>query len=310
MSKILIIDEVHECLLNKLHDAGIGFTYRPDITRKEILHLIPEYVGVVVRLKTEMDSELLSKASNLKFIARAGVGLDNIDTKLCDSKGIDYFNAAGANANAVGEQAVGMLLSLLSNIVKGDREVRQNIWNREANSGIELKGKTLGIVGYGNTGRSVARKLKGFEVKTLAYDKYLKNYSDEFAAEVPMERIFDEADIITFHVPLTAETKWMVNGNYLDCFRKKIFLLNLSRGKILKTADLVDKLKSGKILGCALDVLENENPGGFNEEEKTWFAYLKNSDEVVLTPHCAGLSDQSFKRIAEVLADKITAKKI
>ena len=305
MKKILIIDDVHEMLTQGLRESGFEVNYQPMATRDDLIRLIDEYEGLVVRTKTDIDKNVLCHAAKLKFIARAGSGVDNIDTKFCDARGIKYFNAGEANADAVGEQALGMLLCLFANIVKSDDEVRNFIWDREGNRGMELKGKTVAIIGYGNTGKAVARKLAGFEVKVLAYDKYLENYSDPFATETSMNAIFDTADVITFHVPLTDETRGMVNTNYLSRFKKNIFLLNLSRGKVVSLESLVEAIKKGKVNGCGLDVLENEKLNAMNEKEKIIFDYLKNSSRTVLTPHIAGWTSESYEKISKVLLGKI-----
>ena len=224
---ILVIDEVHEILIDGLREFGFNVKYEPDFKREELIQQIGQFEGLVVRTKTTIDHDVLLHAAKLKFIARAGAGLDNIDTEFCDQHGIRYFNAGEANADAVGEQTIAMMLSLLANIVKADDEVRKKIWDREGNRGIELSGKTVGIIGYGNTGKSVAKKLKGFNVKVLAYDKYLTKYGDEYAIESELNEIYLEADVITFHIPLSYETKGMVNNEYLNKFKKNVFLLNL-----------------------------------------------------------------------------------
>ncbi len=309
MKKILIIDDVHSILTAGLRGLGFEVNDQPNATRDDLLNMINEYDGLVVRTKTNIDEGVLCKALKLKFIARAGSGVDNIDTVFCDKNGIKYFNAGEANADAVGEQTIGMLLCLLSNIVKADDEVRKLIWDREGNRGVELKGKTVGIIGYGNTGKAVAKKLSGFDVNVLAYDKYLKKYSDEFAKEATMNEIFEQADVISLHIPLTIETKYLVNENYLSKFKKNIFLLNLSRGEIINSDDLISSLKAGKVIGCGLDVLENEKLSTMNEKEIQNFKTLINSDQTVLTPHIGGWTSESYKKISTVLLHKIQAFK-
>ena len=305
MKRILIVDDVHEKLIDGLTKCGFEISYQKDITREKIIAVISEFEGLVVRTKTEIDEELLAHAIKLEFIGRAGSGLDNVDTNYCDKHHVKYFNAGEANADAVGEQTLAMMLSLFSKMVKADDEVRKLIWDREGNRGVELKGKTVAIIGYGNTGKSVARKLSGFGVKVLAYDKYLVDYADEFAIESSMQHIFENADVITFHVPLTPETKHLVNNAYINQFKRNIFLLNLSRGKVVKTDDVISALKSRKIVGIALDVLENENLAGMNETEKNNFEYLRNSSQTILTPHVGGWTSESYEKISEVLLHKI-----
>ena len=309
MKKVFIIDDVHPILTDGLREFGFEVNYQPDATRNDLLNAISEYEGLVVRTKTNIDENVLCNAVKLKFIARAGSGVDNIDTDFCDKNGIIYFNAGEANADAVGEQTLGMMLSLFANIVKADDEVRNLIWDREGNRGIELKGKTVAIIGYGNTGKAVAKKLSGFEVKVLAYDKYLKKHSDAFAKEATMNEIFDQADVISFHIPLTDETKYLVDEKYLNQFRKNIFLLNLSRGKIVNLNHLVDALKNKKVVGCALDVLENEKLSTMNEKEKEIFNTLKNSSQTILTPHIGGWTSESYKKISTILLHKIQSFK-
>lgn len=305
MKKILIIDDVHPILTDGLGELGFDINYQPNATRDDLLNTISEYDGLIVRTKTSIDEIVLRKAANLKFIARAGSGVDNIDTDYCDKNGIVYFNAGEANADAVAEHTLGMLLSLFANIVKADDEVRNFIWDREGNRGVELKGKTVAIIGYGNTGKALAKKLSGFDVKVLAYDKYLKDYSDNFAKESSMNEIFEQADVISFHIPLTKETKYLVDENYLNQFKKNIYLLNLSRGEILNLSHLLFALKNRKVTGCGLDVLENEKLSTMSDHEKQIFNTLKNSSQTILTPHIGGWTSESYEKISKVLLHKI-----
>jgi D-3-phosphoglycerate dehydrogenase len=304
--KILIIDDVHELLTNGLTALGFDVTYQPHATRNDLLHIITAYDGLVVRTKTRIDREVIERAAKLKFIARAGAGLDNIDEDAAVEKRISVFNAGEANADAVGEHTLGMLLSLFTKLNKADKEVRSGIWDREGNRGVELSGKTVGIVGYGNTGRAVAKKLRGFDVRILAYDKYVKGFGNKEVEECEMDELFKEVDVITFHVPLTNETKLMVNNDYLQRFEKDIYLLNLCRGEVVQTIDLVSALKSGKVKGAALDVLENEKLDKMNDKEKEWMAYLTSSNRTVLSPHVAGWTIESYRKISAVLLKKIS----
>lgn len=304
--KILIIDDVHELLTNGLTALGFDVTYQPHATRNDLLHNITAYDGLVVRTKTRIDREVIERAAKLKFIARAGAGLDNIDEAAAAEKRISVFNAGEANADAVGEHTLGMLLSLFTKLNKADNEVRSGIWDREGNRGVELSGKTVGIVGYGNTGRAVAKKLKGFDVRILAYDKYVKGFGNKEVEECEMDVMFKEVDVITFHVPLTNETKLMVNNDYLQRFEKDIYLLNLCRGEVVQTTDLVSAIKSGKVKGVALDVLENEKLDKMNDKEKEWMAYLTSSNRTVLSPHVAGWTIESYRKISAVLLKKIS----
>lgn len=303
--QVLLIDDVHPLLNEGLEKLGFKVLYRPDATRDDLLQLIPEAEGLVVRTKTRIDAEVIRAAGRLRFIARAGAGLDNIDEQAAAGRNIAVFNAGEANADAVGEHTLAMMLSLFARLNKADAEVRAGVWDREGNRGEELSGKTVGIIGFGNTGKALARKLGGFDVKVLAYDKYLSSYGNAFASEASMEEIFEEADVVSFHVPLTAETRGMVNSSYFERFRKPIRVFNMCRGEILVMNDLVAALESGKVTGAGLDVLENERPEQMNTEEKKWFNYIARSQRTVLSPHVAGWSSESYRKISAVLLEKI-----
>lgn len=261
--------------------------------------------GLVIRSKTPVDSELLSAGRKLKFIGRGGSGMDNIDVQAAANLGIHCFNAGAANADAVGEHAIGMLLSLMHNLSRADAEVRNRIWLREQNRGDEIMGKTVGIIGYGNTGSAVARKLAGFGVNILAYDKYKSGFGSRLVAEAGLEDIFREADILTLHVPLTPETRFMVNSDFIQRFVRKFRLLNLSRGEVVSTKDVLRAMENYHIIGFAADVLECENFARFGPAEEDWFAQLVSRPDVVLAPHIGGWTRQSYERISAVLADEI-----
>lgn len=303
--QILIIDDVHQLLTEGLAQMGYKVTYLPFATRNDLLQLIPQAYGLIVRTKTQIDAEVIGVATNLRFIGRAGAGLDNVDEEAAMAAGILVFNAGEANADAVGEHTLAMLLTLFTRLNMADREVRAGIWDREGNRGVELSGKTVGIIGYGNTGKAVARKLSGFNVKVLAYDKYLQHYTDEFAQEATMDEIRHKADVLTLHVPLTEETRFMVDASYLRSFSKDIYLLNLCRGEVVKASDLMILMEEGKVKGAALDVLENEKLTAMNDKERTWFNYIANSDRTVLSPHVAGWTKESYEKISSVLLKKI-----
>ena len=266
------------------------------------------YEGIVIRSRFKLDKEIIDKGKNLKFIARAGAGMENIDVAYAESKGIKCLHAPEGNRDAVGEHAIGMLLSLLNNLPRADKEVRNGIWIREGNRGTEIQGKTVGIIGYGNMGSAFAQRLKGFGVTVIAYDKYKKNFSDEYAKEATMEELFEKADIVSLHLPLTDETHYIANNNFFKKFKKNIYLINTARGENVKTDDLVENLKSGKVQGACLDVLEYESvsfealdPNKMPEP----FKYLIQSDKVILTPHIAGWTFESHEKIAETLVRKI-----
>lgn len=308
---VLFVDSTHNRLLEKLTEAGFNCDYLPDIKPSEILNVISKYDGVIIRSKIKIDKHIIDTATNLKFIGRVGAGLENIDVDYAIQKGITCFNSPEGNRDAVGEQALGMLLTLFNNIIRADFEVRNGKWFREENRGIEIKGKTIGIIGYGNMGSAFAQRLKGFEANVIAYDKYKFNYSNESVKETNLENIFEHTDILSLHIPLTEETQFMVNDNFINRFKKNIYIINTARGKVLKTDDLVKNIQSGKVLGCALDVLEYEQVSFENLHSENDlpepFQYLINSNKVVLTPHIAGWTYESNIKLSEFLADKIIA---
>jgi len=304
---ILFIDTVHPSLRASLEAARHLCEDGTSWTRETILERVDEYDGVVIRSRIALDKEFLQRATRLKFIARAGAGMENIDVAEANTRGIQCLNAPEGNRDAVGEQAIAMLLSLFSNLLRGDREVRAGKWRREQNRGVELQGKTVGLIGYGNTGGAFAKKLSGFDCAVLAYDKYRKEYSDAYAKEVQMEQLFKEADIVSLHVPLTPETKYLVNEAFLAKFQKEIYVLNTSRGLCLQTDALVKSMKSGKVKGACLDVIEYED-SSFEQFDfilnESW-KYLVESDQVVLSPHIAGWTRESNEKMAKVLFEKI-----
>jgi len=309
--KVLFIDSTHNRLPEKLHEAGFIVDYNPEIPAHDIIDVIPEYDGLIIRSKIKVDKIVLDAAKKLKFIGRVGAGLENIDVEYAKSKNIQCFNSPEGNRDAVGEQAVGMLLTLFNNILKADNEVRNGEWIREGNRGVEIKGKTIGIVGYGNMGSAFAQRLKGFGAKVISYDKYKFNYTNEYVTEKNLLDLFKETDILSLHVPLTEETRFMVNDEFINRFNKKIYIINTARGKVLKTDDLVKNMQAGKVLGAALDVLEYEQTSFENlHSDDTLpeaFQYLIQSRKVVLTPHIAGWTHESNIKLSEYLADKIIA---
>ena len=301
--KILIADKLHPIFKEKAEKLGYTIDDRPGISREEALAVIHEYTGIAIRTKFNIDKALIDAGHSLKFIARAGAGMDNIDTSYTNEKGIVCINAPEGNRTAVAEHTIGMLLSLMNNLRKADIEVRNGIWDREGNRGYELKGKTVGIIGYGFMGKSLAKRLKSFEVDVIAFDKYKSGYSDEFAREVSMEQIVKHSDILSLHIPLKKETNQLVNDEYLFHFKKPIFFLNTSRGEIVNTQAVLNAIKQGKILGAGLDVLQVEK---FPEmEAQSWYNELKNEGRVILSPHVAGCTIESYRKISEVLAEKL-----
>lgn len=306
--KVLFIDTVHPVLEEDLTGFGFSCAYFEGYGREDYEKIIHDYFGIIIRGKIKLDKSILSKAKNLKFIGRVGAGMENIDVEYAESLGIACLNAPEGNRDAVGEQALGMLLMLMNKLRKADREVREGIWLRAENRGTEIKGKTVAIIGYGNMGGAFAQRLKGFGCRVIAYDKYKTGYSDEFVEETDMVTVFREADILSLHVPLTDETTFLVDDAYLKKFQKSIYLINTARGKVVKTAELVNNMKSGKVLGVALDVLEYEKMS-FEDIDKTTlpedFQYLINSDQVVLSPHIAGWTHESNFKLSKVIADKV-----
>jgi D-3-phosphoglycerate dehydrogenase len=302
-SRILIVDDLHPAFKEKAAALGYEVDDRPLITRAETLAIISQYSGIAVRTKFLIDKEILDAGGNLTFVARAGAGLDNIDVAYAESKNIILLNAPEGNCDAVGEHAIGLLLSLANNFRNADQQIRTGIWDREGNRGWELKGKTVGIIGYGFMGQSFARKLSGFGVKVIAYDKYKTGFSDSFAAEVSMEEIVKHSDVLSLHIPLTAETRQMVDAEYLYHFRKQIFFLNTARGEVVSTQAVLDAIEKGKIMGAGLDVLEVEKFPKLGEQP--WYGTLIAAGKVLLTPHVAGWTFDSYRKISEVLADKL-----
>lgn len=304
---ILIVDEVHPSLFEMLDQAGLAYRYEPSFKRAQILEYIIDFEGLIIRSKTPVDVELLNYATRLKFVARAGAGLDLIDLDETQKRNIQVFAANEGNSDAVAEHVVGMLLGLFANIVKADKEVRQGIWDREGNRGIELMGKTVGIIGFGFNGSATAKRLSGFGCKVLAYDKYLKNYGNEYAQEATLEQIKAQADVISLHIPLTEDTRLMLDEIFIQEVAKPFFLINIARGEIVSLAAVVEALESGKIRGACFDVLENEKLAKLTPSQQEAFDYLRNSPRVILTPHVAGWTQESYYKINEALIKQIVA---
>ncbi len=303
--KILFIDTAHDELGIRLEDQGFKCDFFVDYDRADFLKIVHEYVGIIVRSKVKLDADFLIKCTNLKFIGRVGAGMENIDIQFADNNGIRCINAPEGNRDAVGEQAIGMILTLFNNLINADAEVRNSIWIREGNRGYELGGKTIGIIGYGNTGSAFARKLSGFDVDVIAYDKYKSDFSDEFVKEASMVELYEKCDIVSLHVPLTNETEYMVNSDFMDLFRKDIYVINTSRGKVLKTADLVENIRLGKVKGACLDVLEYEGLSFENMKLPEDIKDILSMKNVVLSPHIAGWTHESNYKMAVIIAEKV-----
>ena len=310
MKNVVFLDSVHPILNERLTQAGFNCIDATNDTREKCIQLLNDAYGIVIRSRFRMDAELLQFAPALKFIARSGAGMENIDLAYCLQRGIKTYNSPEGNRNAVGEHALGMLLSLMNNLHTADREVKKGIWEREANRGIELDGKTVGIIGFGNNGSAFAKKLRGFDVKVLAYDKYKSDFGDHFVMECTLNALLNQADVISFHVPQNSETIYMANDSFFKQLKKPIFLLNLSRGKIVETSALVKGIQNGLVLGAGLDVLEYE-PSSFEaffeQDLPEDFKFLLDSDKVILTPHVGGWTEESYVKLSSVLADKILA---
>ena len=301
--KILFIDTVHPLLKQELEKENHICDTAYNKSKTEIEQIISNYQGIIIRSRFKIDKQFIDCGSNLKFIARAGSGLENIDVDYAKNKNIHCYNAAEGNRQAVAEHALGMLLSLFNNLNRADLEVRNGIWKREENRGVELVGKTVAIIGYGNNGSAFAEVLKGFSVKILAYDKYLKDYPYKST----METIYKEADIVSLHIPLTEETSYLVDDNFINNFEKDIYLINTARGKCTNTKHLVAALENGKIKGACLDVLEYEETSFKNLSTKmnsSNMQYLINSKKTILSPHIAGWTKESNLKIAKVLLNK------
>ncbi len=269
----------------------------------EAYAIINNYDGLVIRSKFQVDRKFIDQATHLRFICRAGAGMDNIDEDYALEKGIRLINAPEGNMDAVGEHAIGLLLSLMNNMNTADAEIRSGSWRREENRGYELKGRTVGIIGYGHMGSSFAKKLSGFGVNVIAYDKYKTGFSDQYAREVSMEEIVKHSDVLSLHIPLTKETDGMVNDEYFYHFKKPIFFINTARGKVVKTSAVLNAIKQGKIIAAGLDVLEVEKFPALAEQ--AWFDELRQNGRVILSPHVGGWTFESYRKISEVMARKL-----
>ncbi len=306
--KILHIDSNNPIMMEQLQQAG--FINHEDFasSKSEIEAKINDYQGIVIRSRFKIDKTFLDKATNLQFIARVGAGLESIDCDYAISKNIVLIAAPEGNRNAVAEHSLGMILSLFNNLNKADNEIRSGHWNREKNRGHELEGKTVGIIGYGNMGKAFAKKLKGFDTEVLCYD-ILENVGDANARQVSLQELQHKTDVLSLHIPWTPETDKMVDAEFINSFAKPVWIINTSRGKNIVTADLVEAMKSGKILGAGLDVLEYEKLSFetlFQDKDTPEaFQYLLKSENTILSPHIAGWTFESHERLAQVIVDKI-----
>lgn len=307
--KILHLDKNHPLLIEQLTDYGFQNEEDYTSTKTEIEQKIAAYDGVIIRSRFTLDKHFFDVATNLKFIGRLGVGLENIDTAYAEKKDVKLFSAPEGNRNAVGEQTLGMLLSLFNKLNKADKEVRTGLWQREENRGLEIEGKTIGIIGCGNMGKAFAKTLRGFDCEVLCYD-IKENVGNTDAKQVSLEEFQQKCDVVSLHVPLSSSTKNMVDSKFIKSFKKPFWLLNTARGNCVVTADLIQALKTEKILGAGLDVLEYEkksfeNLFGSPEDMPEAFQYLIQSENVLLTPHVAGWTVESKIKLAQTIVDKI-----
>ena len=308
--KVVFLDTVHPILNEELTANGYNCIDASAKSMEQCVDLLKDAIGIVIRSRFSLDKNILDHCKNLKFIARSGAGMENIDIDYCNSRNITLYNAPEGNRNAVAEHALGMLLSLFNNLNKGDSEIRNGTWDREGNRGIELDGKTIGIIGYGNNGSAFIKKLSGFDVEILVYDKYKSGFSNNQIKEATLSEIQEKATVLSFHIPQNEETIYFGNSSFFDGFLNNFYLINLSRGKIIKTADLVAAIKSTKILGACLDVLEYEKSSFesfFDQEIPEELQALFAAENVCLSPHVGGWTTQSYIKLSSVLADKILA---
>lgn len=300
---ILIIDHVHPVLLDLFQNEVV--VYKPDIADFQFALALESATVLIMRSKLTLNKEWIDQAPRLQYIGRLGSGMDNIDVAYAESKGIVCENAPEGNRNAVAEQTMGMLLSLLANVPKASAEVAAGIWDRKGNQGIELQNLTVGIIGYGHVGSRLAEVLAPFGCRILAYDKFVSGYGSESVQEVTLEMLQKEADIVSLHVPLNEYSRGMINVKFVEEMKKPFYLLNLSRGEVVNISNLIRGLETKKIAGAGLDVLPNEKLDNLTSEQQKEIKYLANSQRVILTPHIGGLTKDSYKKLAEVLGEKV-----
>ncbi len=307
IERILITDRVHPICVDRLRQAELEVDYRPDLDYETFQELLPNYEGVIINSRSPMNRENILRAVNLRFIGRLGSGLDIIDLPTAEEEGVAVISVPEGNANAVAEHAMGMLLCLMNRLVEADREVRKGEWNREPRRGMELAGRTVGLLGYGYTGRAMAQKLKGFDVKVNVFDKYKKQYAEgsRIVNECALEEVLSDSDMLSIHLPLTEETHGMVDSSFLSKCKEGVILINTSRGKICQTPDILSNLQSGQLGGVAMDVLEDEGAKDLSQSDVRIYNELFAEERTLFSPHIAGWTEESLFKIGDAIAMKI-----
>ncbi len=305
--KILITDNVHAMIIDQFQKWGFVVDFMPEICMSEVMDIIDQYEGLIINSKIGVDKSLIDTAVNLRFIGRVGSGMEHVDIAYCKAQKIECFRSPEGNCNAVAEHIIGMLLALVNNIGRAHIQLRNGKWHREENRGVELRGKTLGIIGFGYTGRALAKKISGFDMEIIAYDKYKSGFGNKEVKEVGLEEIKKSADIISFHVPLTTETRHYLNSHFINDCKKKPIVVNTSRGGIMNTNDVLNALNSKAISGLCIDVFEDEPLDNGKMNEYVVYEQLIGHKNVIATPHIAGWTNESKELLAQVLLNKIGA---